>query len=248
MRQKLIAIAVTALLGPWFNLAYADEGHKHNETPASKEKTAESKNDKQLRTVFPKATSFEEKRFALSKSQVSKIQKAVKGKLSSREKKSRFFIALGKKNEVLGTVVFFGAKDVDNDPIPAAVGIGTDGKVEKVVVFSHHDDNPWADVKFLSQFIGKGAKDSWKAGDTFQLIDEAKSASWQVVKGIRKALLIHQYVGKKGVSEKRRKLKEMKTKHHEEGKDKDEHAHEKQGDEAHHEHEEGEKKHEHVHE
>lgn len=180
------------------------DGHSQAKKASSKSKISARKN-KQLKAVFPEARSFRAKRYALSKKQASRIQKKLKGRLKKGDKKSRIFKAFGKKKKLLGTVVFVGAKDTDGDSIPAAVGIGLDGRIESVVVFSHHDDNPWAEADWLEQFIGKGPNDDWHPGHTIALIDGYDQPSWQMAKVIRKALLINQAVA--GAPGKARKVR-----------------------------------------
>jgi len=157
------------------------------------------------------------------KNRLKPFKKKLKRKLGKRDKKSKIYIALGKKKEELGRILYFRAKDSDGDRIPAAVGIGPDGKIVKAVLFSHHEENLAAKDSFLKQFVGKGAEDDWHPGHTIKLVEGSKQYSWQVAKGIRKTLLINQMVGTKHGMKKTNENKEKKHKHH--GKESEPHAH-----------------------
>lgn len=198
------------------------DGHAHSHAKKKLGKFGKiAKRNKQLKRVFPEAKSFRPTAYSLSKKQATGIQKKLRGKLKKADKKGRIFTAYGPKFVPLGTVVFVAAKEIDKHAMTTGVGLNLDGSIANVIAFTHHDDTPWAEPKWLKQFIGKSPADDWHRGHTIMLIEGYEQSSWQMAKVIRKAMLINQKIN--GTSKKSPKA--ASHGHDHEGGHGDDHAH-----------------------
>jgi hypothetical protein len=138
--------------------------------------------------VFPEAEGFSEKHAKLTPEQAAGAEAELKGKLSAEDKKTSVYVAKNGGEGVLGNAVYFPAKDQDGDPAKGLVGVGADGKISKVVIFSHHKDYPVAQEAFLGQFAGKGpGPEEWKS---VKPASGHEAASAAVIKAVRKAVAI----------------------------------------------------------
>ena len=143
--------------------------------------------EKQMKAVFPSAASFSEQHVKLNGSQIKAIEKMIRGKVSPKHKNPTIFKAQT-DSAVLGYLSFFEAKEPDGDISPAAVGIGPDGAIAKVVLFTHHpEDNPLAGRDFLDQFEGKkaGEVEAWNPDHTVKLVPGKQKESVAAMKAIR---------------------------------------------------------------
>lgn len=140
----------------------------------------------QLKAVFPEATEFSEQHAELTGAQVSAIEKTVRGKVLAKYENMGIFRA-GSDSAPLGYAAFFDAKEPDGDIVPAGVGVGMDGKIAKVVIFTHHiDENPLAQEDFLGQFVGKDVADSesWHPDHSIKLVVGREQDSLDTIRAI----------------------------------------------------------------
>ncbi len=180
----------------------------------------------QLKSVFPEATSFSEKHVKLTDSQIALLAKKLQSKLGPKDRNVTLYMAQG-ASESLGNAIYFPAKDEDGDPIQGVIGLGMDGKVKKVMIFSHHKDYSVAQETFLGQFGGKTANpEDWHAGHTVTLVQGQESNSTAAMKAIKKAVMLAEMA--KSSAGKAEKIQESGSKE----------MHEKSGHHDHHEHEE----------
>lgn len=158
---------------------------------------------KHLKEIFPDAHSFDAKHADLSAKQIAAIENELKGydaanaKVGSTEKEVHLFIAKNAAHKNIGAVAMLSIVGPDKAKIQGLVGVDAAGRVAKVVLMEHRDEDHHHKAEhhheeahyheaetatFLKQFVGKTVKSDLRIGQ------EIKAAA--VAAGVKKALLV----------------------------------------------------------
>lgn len=170
----------------------------------------------QLKGIFPKAHEFASKHATLSAHQIKEIEEGLKGydsanaKIGTKEKEVHLYLALSEADKALGAALMLNLMGSDKEKIHGLVGIDSAGKVIRVILMEHHeeehhgeahgeaeehaerhdsDEHDAEHAAFLKQFIGKTAKSDLMVGKGIKAGEDAK-ASAAVATGVKKALLV----------------------------------------------------------
>lgn len=146
---------------------------------------------KRLSQTFPGAAKFTSRQVTLTMDQIGRIEQAIGERVEPENRVPTFYPAFNKAGEKIGFVLF--ADQVgENGPIEMGVAVDSQGKVQRVMIFTSREDKRIAGEEFLSQFQDKTVKDLLKTGADINAVAGAEKASQTVVTGVRKVLLIKQ--------------------------------------------------------
>ena len=149
--------------------------------------------ERRLRQVWPEAKSFISRQVSLTAAQISEL-KTDGIAIDSTERSPTFYLAqaqdsVGQKPTTLGAILFIDETG-DNGGMEISVAMNSDGKIRKINLWESSESPLLSKEDFLSQFVGKAAKDPIVAGKDYKAVPESPKASEAVARAARKALKI----------------------------------------------------------
>jgi len=148
--------------------------------------------DKDIQTLFPKATGYKTEVLTYSKQERVKIESLLGAKLDDDETKFNFY-RIKKDTAKIGLVLTHSAKGQYG---AIEVVIGLNNKAEVIGVLIQRDreikSKELRSNKFLEQFLNKMAKSKF---DDIKSVKGAEKASKAVVLSVRKLLIVNKILG-----------------------------------------------------
>lgn len=140
--------------------------------------TNDPQQEQQLRGVFAWPAQFAAEPMRLNAAQVKAAARG--GAINVRpEHRAMTIYKASVAGNLKGYVGYFQVKEPDGKLCPAAVGVGPEGTIKKVAVFSRVENNPLAKDDFLKQFTGLKVADShdWHLNKTIHLLPQKEQDS-----------------------------------------------------------------------
>lgn len=147
---------------------------------------------KQLKETLPEASRFTSQQANLSGTQVEKIERALKTRLTPEDKRPTFYPAF-RGDQKIGMVIFVDETG-QNGIIEIGVALDTLGRILSVKILEHRERSGIKREEFLKQFAGKSSKEAVTLEETIAPNPDALEASKAVIRGVKKALLLKQEV------------------------------------------------------
>ena len=134
--------------------------------------------EEMLQRIFPKADAFTARNKTLTSGEAEELERLTGTHIESHARAIVFHVAIknaGGKYQSLGaifTVHGTGPQGI----IDAVIGYDLDSRVKGIIIIENKNDPGIQDSKFLSQFMGKGIKDSLVLGEDIQFSGERGAA------------------------------------------------------------------------
>lgn len=148
--------------------------------------------DKDIKKLFPKATSYKSIIRRYNKEEKEKIEKLINKELDPDETEFTFYqIFMNKKR--IGTVLTHTEKG-QYGAIEVVIGLDSLNKVQKVLIQREREikSEELRSEKFLNQFINKSFKDTIEINKTIKPIKGAEKASKAVAFSVKKMLIVYE--------------------------------------------------------
>ena len=135
--------------------------------------------EEMLQRIFPKADAFTARNKTLTSSEAEELERVTGTQISTHARAIAFHVAIAKneggKYQSLGavfTVHGTGPQGI----IDAVIGYDLNSRVRGIIIIDNKNDPGIQDPNFLSQFMGKGIKDSLVLGEDIQFSGESGAA------------------------------------------------------------------------
>jgi len=135
--------------------------------------------EEMLQKIFPKADAFTARNRTLTSSEAEELERVTGTHISAHARAIAFHVAIAKNEggqyQSLGavfTVHGTGPQGI----IDAVIGYDLDSKVRGIIILENKNDSGIQNPNFLSQFRGKGVKDSLVLGEDIQFSGESGAA------------------------------------------------------------------------
>lgn len=156
--------------------------------------------ERRLRQTWSEAKNFTSKQISLTSPQIAELKNGGL-QLAFNDRNLTFYLAQekstsGEGQKTLG-VIFFVDEAGDNGPMEISVAMGADGRIKKVDIWEHAENQLIAQAAFLDQFVGKSVKQLPLAPAEFKPVPAAPKASEAVARASLKALKISSLIFQK---------------------------------------------------
>lgn len=148
--------------------------------------------DKDIKKIFPKATSYKSIIRRYNKRQKEIIERLIKKELDPDETEFTFYhIYMNKKK--IGSVLTHTEKG-QYGAIEVVIGLDSLNRVQKVLIQRDREikSKELRDENFLNQFIGKSYKDTIEINKTIKPVKGAEKASEAVSFSVKKMLIVYE--------------------------------------------------------
>ena len=148
---------------------------------------------KELKVLFPAATSFSSRDCKPGQTQIAVIEQQIGAKLTDEELHVKCWVGLKKgadgKTSSIG-VAWMTHGEGSHGDVEIGLALDPKGKVLKLAVFEHEESKAIERPEFLKQFEGKDPTDLFKVGQDIKAADGEEKASQFVASAAKKAALV----------------------------------------------------------
>ncbi len=120
---------------------------------------------------------------------------AIRARLERRVRLRNVMFYEAVKNEQVVATAYYSVEGGLHGPIRYVAYLGPEGKVTRVKVTEHHEVRgaPVAGKRFLSQYVGKAARDPLRVGADVDAITGATISSKAMTRGVKKAVVLWEH-------------------------------------------------------
>ena len=148
---------------------------------------------KELKALFPTATSFASRDCKPGRTQLTAIEEQIGAKLTDEELHAKCWVGLKKgadgQTASLG-IAWMTHVEGSHGDVEIGLALDPQGKVLKLAVFEHEESKAIEKPEFLRQFEGKVPTDPFKVGQDIKAGDGEEKASQFVATAAKKAALV----------------------------------------------------------
>lgn len=145
-----------------------------------------------LKGLFPGATSFVLKEYAVSEGAREALEKVYGGRLYQTDLKGKYYVAAGKENGRTASlgIISFGATRGKMGSMEVGVSLDKESKIVKVGIYEHQEGKALDSPEFLKQFEGKSPADPFKVGKDLKAPAGLEVAARAVAISVKKQALV----------------------------------------------------------